>query len=268
MLPPESTNAVSRVQAAFCGPIAGRGSIPPNEAIPEINADRPCVEPPARRHKKGFFKAPAPDFFEPLPRFPVYLFGTPKWSLDLNDRIETWILHWLSKGGDRGREIAFDRIWKRYHRRMLFFVRQRAPADAEDLVQDIFLKVYHGLDGYDPSRPFVSWIYAIARNHCINHAAKKKPALRRMPEIHDTEGAFAGSENPESRLLDGEQTLAIDAALAQLDEESREMAFLRYYEGLKTRQIASVFGIAEGTVKSRLFNIRRQIRKELASYED
>jgi RNA polymerase sigma factor (sigma-70 family) len=186
----------------------------------------------------------------------------------LPEPIERWILLMLSKGGERGREIAFDRIWKRYHRRILFFVRQRAPADAEDLVQDIFLKVYHGLDGYDPSRPFVPWIYAIARNHCINHAAKKKPALRPMPEIHDTNGAFAGSDNPESRLLDGERNLAVDAALAQLDEDSREMAFLRYYEGLKTRQIASVLGIPEGTVKSRLFNIRGQIRKELASNED
>ncbi len=169
-------------------------------------------------------------------------------------------------GGEKGRDLAFDRIWRIYHKRILFFVRQRAPADAEDLTQEILLKVYRNLGRFDPERSFDTWIYSIARNHCINYFAKRRPVFQ--PAWAGAEGTAECREpdTPESRLVDDERDQLIDAALSRLDAESREMAYLKYFEGMKTRHIASVFGIAEGTVKSRLHQIRGRIREALRGH--
>jgi len=75
-------------------------------------------------------------------------------------------------------------------------------------------------------------------------------------------------DDPETKLLDGERDRLIESVLGTLDPDSREMAFLKYYEGLKTRQIAVVFGLPEGTVKSRLHAIREKIKEGLRSHED
>jgi RNA polymerase sigma-70 factor, ECF subfamily len=189
-------------------------------------------------------------------------------SPDLSDRLEKWIIYWMSRGGEHGREKAFDRIWRLYHKRVLYFVRQRAAPEAEDLAQEIFIKVFRNLDRFDPSRPFVTWIYAVARNHCINHAAKRGPAFESHPPSEVEENRFGHADTPESILIEKERDRILQAALSRLDPDSREMAFLKYFEGLKTRQIADVTGLAEGTVKSRLFAIRGALRAALEAHEN
>jgi RNA polymerase sigma-70 factor, ECF subfamily len=186
----------------------------------------------------------------------------------LSDRLEKWIIYWLSRGGEKGREKAFDRIWRLYHGRILYFVRQRAASDAEDLVQEIFIKVFRNLDRFDPSRPFIAWIFAVARNHCINHAAAKRPVLRLLGDSGKGDEKAVDSGTPESILIENERDRIIRKALDGLDADSREMAFLRYFEGLKTRQIADVCGLPEGTVKSRLFAIRGALKEALEEHEN
>jgi RNA polymerase sigma-70 factor, ECF subfamily len=185
----------------------------------------------------------------------------------LSERLEKWIIYWMSRGGEAGREKAFDRIWRHYHKRVLYFVRQRFPAEAEDLAQEIFIKVFRNLDRFDPSRPFVTWIFTIARNHCINRAALKKPAVVSSGVPEDGDGRFIESDTPESMLMDGERDRIIGEALARLEPESRELAFLRYFEGMKNRRIAEILDLAEGTVKSRLFAIRGVLKEALADHE-
>jgi RNA polymerase sigma-70 factor, ECF subfamily len=186
----------------------------------------------------------------------------------LGDRLEKWIVYWLSRGGERGREKAFDRIWRLYHGRILYFVRPRAGADAEDLVQEIFIKVFRNLDRFDPSRSFAAWIFAIARHHCINHAARMRPVPRPFDGSGPRTEGPVETGDPESLLIADERNRIVGEALEALDADSREMAFLRYHEGLKTRQIAEVLGLAEGTVKSRLFAIRGTLKEALREHED
>jgi RNA polymerase sigma-70 factor (ECF subfamily) len=186
----------------------------------------------------------------------------------LIERIETWILGLLAGGGRQAREIAFERIWRLYHRRILFFVRQWSAHEAEDLTQEIMLKVFQGLDRFNPVYSFSTWIYAIARYHCISHFTKKRPQVRAGFDAADSSVHFREPDDPETKLLDGERDRLIESVLGTLDPDSREMAFLKYYEGLKTRQIAVVFGLPEGTVKSRLHAIREKIKEGLRSHED
>ncbi len=188
--------------------------------------------------------------------------------MDLGEYIEKWIIYWMSRGGEKGREKAFDRIWRLYHRRVLYFVRQRCPADAEDLVQDIFIKVFRSLHRYDPSRSFATWVFAVARNHCIDHATARRPVVQPIGGNGQEGERAAERETPESAMLMDERERLIGHALETLDADFRETAFLRYFEGLKTRRIAEILGVPEGTVKSRLHAIRAALKEVLEKHED
>lgn len=187
--------------------------------------------------------------------------------MDLGEHIEKWIIFWMSRGGEKGREKAFDRIWRLYRRRVLYFVRQRCPADAEDLVQDIFLKVFRNLHQYDPSRSFSTWVFAVARNHCIDHATARRPIVQPIGGNGQEGGKAAERETPESMMLAEERDRRVGRALEKLDTDFRETAYLKYYEGLRTRRIAEILGIPEGTVKSRLHAIRAVLKEALKDHE-
>jgi RNA polymerase sigma-70 factor (ECF subfamily) len=70
-------------------------------------------------------------------------------------------------------QAIFTEIWKQYHQRLLFFIRPMVGIEAEDLLQEIMLKVYEHLGTYNPFYSLNTWIYAIARNHCLNFLQKK-----------------------------------------------------------------------------------------------
>jgi RNA polymerase sigma-70 factor, ECF subfamily len=184
----------------------------------------------------------------------------------LHERIETWILLFLRKGGETRRELAFNLVWRNYHKRIRFFIRNRVRDEAEDLTQEVMLKVYQNLDRFDPGRPFNAWIYSIARNHCINHLSKKRPDVRASAWDASDRTAHPDPETPESNYLDRERERVIDSTLADLDADLRETAFLKFREGLSGREIADITGVPEGTVKSRLHFIRMQLEKALEEY--
>ncbi|MBN1895659.1 sigma-70 family RNA polymerase sigma factor [bacterium] len=177
--------------------------------------------------------------------------------------IQTWGLTVFARLGREERDIAFERIWKKYHKRILFFIRNRAPLEAEDLLQEVMLKVYQNLHRYNPARSFQAWIYAIARNHCINHLTQKKVLVARSAGRDGGEDLFVETETPEDRMIRSEQDRKIRTVLLTLDAEHRETAYLRYYEGMKCSRIAEVTAVPVGTVKSRLFFIRERLRYEL-----
>jgi RNA polymerase sigma-70 factor (ECF subfamily) len=77
--------------------------------------------------------------------------------------------------GDHGaRERLFELLWRQYQKRLAFFVQNMVKDNAEDLVQEIMLKVYQNLHKYKPVSSFNTWIYAITRNHCLNYLNKGK----------------------------------------------------------------------------------------------
>jgi RNA polymerase sigma-70 factor (ECF subfamily) len=186
----------------------------------------------------------------------------------LRERIETWLTVVLSRGGERAREYAFNRIWEKYSRRILFFIQNRAPGDAEDLTQEIMLKVFRNLDRFDPKYSFNTWIYSIARNHCINHLSRKRFVFNKPVRPDGEENRFVDPATPESDYLDRERRHVIDSILAGLDREDRETAFLKFFEGMKTREIADILKLPEGTVKSRIHGIRLRLKDGLEKYDE
>lgn len=162
---------------------------------------------------------------------------------------------------------AFEDLVRR-HRTPVFSFLLRLTGDrarAEDLCQETFLKAVRGAAGWAPRAPFRTWLYAIARNRAVDEA--RRQAFRRADPIDDAPPAAAasGDPSPERSADDALLRPKLEAALAALPEEQREVFLLREYAGLRFAEIASVTAVPENTVKSRMRYALEGLRERLAA---
>ncbi|HEY6098845.1 MAG TPA: RNA polymerase sigma factor [Anaeromyxobacter sp.] len=168
------------------------------------------------------------------------------------------------QGGDAR---AFEVLVRR-HRTPLFSFLLRLTGDrgrAEDLCQEAFLKAVRASAGWEPRARVQTWLYAIARNLAVDEA--RRQAFRRAEPLDEGPAAAAATDTPapdraaESALLRPK----LEAALAALPEEQREVFLLREYAGLRFHEIAEVTGTPENTVKSRMRYALEALRERLAA---
>jgi RNA polymerase sigma-70 factor (ECF subfamily) len=137
----------------------------------------------------------------------------------------------------------------------------RNDHDAEDVVQDAFLKAFQSLDTFRGGDPRL-WMLAIVRNSAMNFLRGRKPDLpmdwNGQPEPPDR------APGPEQDMLDESRRQQVRRAIARLDPEFREALVLRDIEGLSYKEIAFVLNIPAGTVMSRLSRARRRLLEELS----
>lgn len=143
--------------------------------------------------------------------------------------------------------------------------------EVEDLAQEVFLKVFRAIDKFDPSRAkFTTWVYTFVRNHCFDVLKKRRLKTTSMHAVgaDETDRDFPDRRElqPTEELENTELGRRIGEALATLGEDQRMVFILREYESLDYREIASITGVNEGTVKSRLFRAKESLRKQLAPY--
>ena len=186
----------------------------------------------------------------------------------MSSTIKPWTITLQSRSDIAGRQQLFKKIWQTYYKRLLFFIRNIVQNEAEDLLQEIMLKVYQNLEKYNPFYSFNTWIYTIARNHCINFLNKRKLTTKSMDPIEDNARLGSGNQTPESQLLNQEMNKQIEQVLSGFEPEFRQMAYLRFYEDMSCRTIAKIMNIPYGTVKSRLYGIRQKIKKALETYNE
>lgn len=171
------------------------------------------------------------------------------------------------KGGD---ESAFEEIVKAYQDRIYNLCRVSLgnPRDAEDAAQDVFIKVYQNLKKFDPAPSFSSWIYRIAVNTCIDY--KRRPAAwRQLLGIFDEGREFpldarSNLPSPEEMYESKKTGEAIRRGLSLISPKLRTVIVLKEIEGLSYEEIAGVLGISIGTVKSRIFRAREELRRFLS----
>jgi RNA polymerase sigma-70 factor (ECF subfamily) len=161
-----------------------------------------------------------------------------------------------AKGGDRA---AFSQL-VRLHQRRVFALGMRwfrNADDADDLVQETFVRVWKSLESFDESRPFAPWVITIAVNRAKTMAARAKPA-EELDETLTWDGPSPDVDVEQSQLV-GSVRRAVDA----LPEEQRIVLHLRAVESRSYREIADALGIPIGTVMSRLARARETVRKRL-----
>jgi RNA polymerase sigma-70 factor (ECF subfamily) len=162
---------------------------------------------------------------------------------------------------------AFEVLVRR-HRTPVFSFLLRLTGDrarAEDLCQETFLKAVRAAEGWEPRARFQTWLYAIARNQAVDEA--RRQAFRRADPLDGAPATAAVADGPSpDRAAEGALLRPkLEAALAALPEEQREVFLLREYAGLRFHEIAAVTGVAENTVKSRMRYALEALRERLAA---
>jgi RNA polymerase sigma-70 factor (ECF subfamily) len=160
-----------------------------------------------------------------------------------------------------GELTAFEELY-RAHSGRLFSVACRMlgnTADAEDLLQEIFLAAHRKLDSFRGDSALGTWLYRLATNQCLDYLRSRAARSDQLTGALDDE---LGLADPSSRAL-GERAVTrmdLERAVAELPEGCRAAFVLHDVEGLEHREVAEVLGIAEGTSKSQVHKARLRLR--------
>jgi len=178
-----------------------------------------------------------------------------------------------------GERAAFQKLVERYQEKVysICYGKVGDEHDAKDVSQDVFIKVYRYLDGFNKDAKFYTWLYRIAVNTCIDFL--RKQSRRDKVDYDDTIGRdeeyLEGDDmlmpsnlglNPDEALDRKELRKEMLAALEELSEKHRTILNLREVEGLSYREIADILEISKGTVMSRLYHARRYFQDALRDY--
>lgn len=176
------------------------------------------------------------------------------------DQIKQMFLIWEKDRKEKSREQLFSQIWEVYHPKLQVYVSHFYIESVEntDLASDILLHIFETIDRYNSTYSFSTWLYTVARNYSVDRIRKKQI-------IHeDLDACNRGDENtPESIFTRNTEQELIKEALSCLNPTDKELIFLHFYEGLKYREISGITGIPEGTVKYRMSETRKVLKKKL-----
>ena len=166
-----------------------------------------------------------------------------------------------------GEENALTTLVVRYHKPLFGYLYRLVGGNyalAEDIVQETFLRLLQP-NGYQHSRTFKPWLYAIATNLVRDHF--KSAATRHVlwKDEETLQGLYDTSPGPEERALALEEARTVAIALTQLSEEYRSALLLRFYSELSLQEIAETLHIPLGTVKSRLSVGIRRLKERLTA---
>jgi RNA polymerase sigma-70 factor (ECF subfamily) len=160
--------------------------------------------------------------------------------------------------GDLG---AFEELYRTYAARLFSLACRMLgnTADAEDLLQEIFLTAHRKLESFRGDSSLGTWLYRLATNQCLDHLRSRAARAGSVTGTLDDEPALddAGSRGLAERTV---AKMDLERALARLPEGCRAAFVLHDIEGLEHREVAEVLGIAEGTSKSQVHKARLRLR--------
>ena len=156
----------------------------------------------------------------------------------------------------------FEELVRRYEKKVFTNCRyiSGSPADAEDLAQEVFVKVYFGLAGFEGRSSFETWVQRIKSNHCINFVTKKRVPI---VDVEEETMANAASVGPSAeKNMDRAATRErIGAVLLEMSDTLRIPLVLRDMDGLAYAEIADELGIGLSSVKMRIKRGREEFRR-------
>lgn len=170
---------------------------------------------------------------------------------------------------------AYDELIRRYQRKIYQLVYNMTSnrQDAEDLVQDVFVKAYTAMKYFKGDSSFYTWVYRIAVNRTINFLKKRNRnpglSLDDMDQAVERDAAYVELRSRESPVRDAslsELQKKLNEALQTLSEKHRTVVVLHDIQGIQHDEIARMLGCSEGTVRSRLFYARQELQKQLTEF--
>jgi RNA polymerase sigma-70 factor, ECF subfamily len=177
------------------------------------------------------------------------------------------------KAGD---ESAFDYLVQKYRRPLVSFMYRMArnAAAAEDLAQEVFLRVYRSRQTYEASAKFTTWLYRIATNLAVNHARDtrhERPEVTVSLDEPDEETGTTldladSAVTVEESLVRRERMLAIRAKVEALPERQKLAVIMHKYQQMDYKQIADVLKLSESATKSLLFRAYETLREQLKEF--
>jgi len=181
--------------------------------------------------------------------------------------------HELVVKAQNGNNLAFEKLVMKYDRLVLniAYAYRNSKDDADDIYQEVFLRVYRGLKNFQLRSKFSTWLYRITVNVCIE--------FKRKAKVRDHESLDTGDDEDESSVsfasvidsgvktdqetLDNETSELIQSELDKLPQQLKMAFTLKYYQGLKIKEISNMMNCTEGTIKGYLFTSSRKLRAKL-----
>ncbi len=178
----------------------------------------------------------------------------------------------LIRKAKQGDMLAFEELILK-HEKIVYNLALRMmnhSEDAQDIAQEVFLKVYRSLANFDERSAFSTWLYRITHNTCIDEMRKRKgkQTYSLEEDLESEDGSMQrqvadAGDTPEESLLRAEQKSEILQALDTLSEEHKAAVVLRDVKGLSYEEISEILELSLGTVKSRISRARNQLKTEI-----
>jgi RNA polymerase sigma factor (sigma-70 family) len=166
---------------------------------------------------------------------------------------------------EESRHYAFNLLVRQYQRRLYAFIRRMVTDhdEAQDVLQETFIKAWHGLDGFRAESQLFSWLYRIAHNECLNHLRKAKrrvfvsneAVIERLSTTLDSSEHFSGDVIQRK----------LQAAVMRLPAKQRAVFTMKYFDALKYEDMSRVTGTSVGALKSSFHIAVKKIENWLVS---
>lgn len=165
---------------------------------------------------------------------------------------------------------SWEELVQRHQGRMLNLAYQFTSnrEEARDLAQDIFIRLYQSFEHYQSGRSFMTWMYSVARNLCIDHYRRRKKDRRvvDMP-VDEFRDLPLDDEGADTKVVKRERDQLLHRALDTLGVASREAIVMKDFQNLSLEDMAGLLGVPIGTVKSRISRARVELGKAILRFE-
>ncbi len=167
---------------------------------------------------------------------------------------------------EQGRRKAFERLVSDYKEALYFHIRRMVlnHDDADDLTQEVFLKVWRSMDRFRGESKLYTWLYRIATNACLTHLEKNKRFYN--VSFDDVENQLQHELRQDPLFTADEILLRLQVALASLPDKQRAVFIMRYYDELSYAEIAEITGTSEGALKASYHHAAKKIEAHLTHH--
>ena len=175
----------------------------------------------------------------------------------------------------KGNKASFEALMRKYYGRVLNFVYRfvNNRGMAEDITQDVFVKIYKSASGYKPKAKFQTWVFTIAKNTAFNeyrhlnrHGYSLDESFANGSESYQSVLIDEQAEKPDERLKKAETVKVIREALQALPEQQRAAVILRRYQNFSYEEIAQTMGTSVKAVKSLLNRAKENLKNMLSKH--